>query len=135
MDSSLENEIKELLASGNKIAAIKRFREETGTDLADAKAAVESLEAGGSLPSEEPSSDRSSQTDADLRNEVVRLLERGSKIEAVKVYREQTGLGLKESKLAVEEIGEQNGIPASSGAGCLGVVLLCISLGTAACCL
>ena len=41
MQSAFEDEIRELLASGNKIAAIKRYREEIGVGLAEAKAAVE----------------------------------------------------------------------------------------------
>jgi len=51
-------------------------------------------------------------------------LGRGEKIEAVKLYRNKFGRGLKEAKEAVERIGEQNGIPTSSGSGCLGVVFM-----------
>jgi ribosomal protein L7/L12 len=36
--------------------------------------------------------------------EIQDLLRRGNKIEAIKLYREQTGLGLKEAKDAVEAI-------------------------------
>lgn len=118
MQDAFEDEIRELLASGNKIAAIKRYREETGVGLAEAKAAVESLEAGGS------STERVQPDDSDLTQQIVTLLGRGEKIEAVKLYRDKFRVGLKEAKEAVEQIGEQNGIPASSGSGCLGVVLL-----------
>lgn len=37
--------------------------------------------------------------------EVVELMRRGRKIEAIKRYRQLTGLGLKESKAAVERMG------------------------------
>ena len=37
-------EVKELLRQGNKIEAIKHFRQITGTGLAEAKSAVEALE-------------------------------------------------------------------------------------------
>ncbi len=117
MNESIENEIKNLLASGRKIEAIKRYREETGTGLAEAKDAVESLEAGRSFPEAQPE-------DSDLTSQVIGLLGRGEKIEAVKLYRNKFGGGLKEAKEAVERIGEQNGIPSSSGSGCLGVVIL-----------
>ena len=40
-------EIRDLLARGKKIEAIKRYREETGAGLAEAKSAVEAIEAGG----------------------------------------------------------------------------------------
>ncbi len=118
MQSAFEDEIRELLASGNKIAAIKRYREETGVGLAEAKAAVESLEAGGSF------TERIQADDSDLTSQVIGLLGRGEKIEAVKLYRDSFRVGLKEAKEAVERIGEQNGIPASSGSGCLGVIVI-----------
>ena len=74
MDDAIENEIRELLASGNKIAAIKLYREETGIGLAEAKAAVESLEAGGSITQQiQPD-------DSDLTQQIVTLLGRGEKI-------------------------------------------------------
>ena len=122
MDEEFEATIRELLASGNKIAAIKRYREETGVGLAEAKAAVESLEAGG------PFTERVQPDDSDLTQQIVTLLGKGEKIEAVKLYRDRFRVGLKEAKEAVERIGEQNGIPASSGSGCLGVILLGIAV-------
>ena len=125
MHDELEDEVRELLASGNKIAAVKRYREETGLGLAEAKAAVEALEAGNSL------ADSVTSDDADLTDQVVSLLERGKKIPAVKLYRDLTGVGLKDAKEAVERIGEQNGIPLTSGSGCLGVVLLIVGVVTA----
>lgn len=36
--------------------------------------------------------------------EIEQMLRQGSKIEAIKLYRQRTGLGLKEAKDAVEEI-------------------------------
>ena len=115
MQDAFEDEIRELLASGNKIAAIKRYREEARVGLAEAKAAVESLEAGGSF------TERVQPDDSDFTNQIVTLLGRGEKFEAVKLYRDRFRVGLKEAKEAVERIGERNGIPASSGSGCLGV--------------
>lgn len=41
---------------------------------------------------------------AALDGEVIELVKRNQIIEAVKLYREQTGLGLKEAKDAVDEI-------------------------------
>lgn len=121
MDHSFEDEVKELAASGNKIEAIKRFREETGAGLAEAKAAIEALVAGETAAS--PAATNSS----DLTDEVIRLLERNEKIAAVKLYREQEGTGLKEAKEAVEAIAKQHGLASASGAGCFGIVLLLLS--------
>ena len=122
MNENFETQIKELLKLGNKIAAIKMYREKTGDGLAEAKSAVESLEAGGSFT--EPVE----VNDSDLTTQIVSLLGRGEKIQAVKLYRQRFGVGLKDAKDAVERIGEQNSIPASSGIGCLGVSLMGIGL-------
>jgi hypothetical protein len=42
----LQADVRSLLGQGQKIAAIKRVREETGTGLRDAKTYVEAIEAG-----------------------------------------------------------------------------------------
>ncbi len=118
---SILAELLALLAEGRKIEAIKRYREATGAGLAVAKETVESLERGESLPTREP-------VDSTMEAEIVRLLERGKKIEAIKVYRERTGVGLKEAKDAVEAVAAQRGIVAPSGSGCLGAALLLMVL-------
>jgi ribosomal protein L7/L12 len=48
---------------------------------------------------------------------VLELMRQGQKIEAIKVHREATGAGLKDSKDAVEALAVQHGVPVSS-AGC-----------------
>lgn len=113
----LEQRIRSLLDQDQKIAAIKLYREETGTSLADAKEAVESLQAGRGLRI--PARDIPDGFEGD----VLRLLSAGKKISAIKLYRERTGVGLKEAKEAVEAIGERHGL-AVRGSGCLGVVLI-----------
>ncbi len=50
LDPDFEDELRSLLAAGQKIAAIKRYREQTGAGLADAKNAVEALERGEEPP-------------------------------------------------------------------------------------
>lgn len=55
----------------------------------------------------------------ELKRDVLRLLESGRKIEAIKTYREQTGSGLADAKRAVEELGREHGLETASGArGC-----------------
>ena len=61
-------------------------------------------------------------------DEVLKLLRSGQKIAAIKAYRERTGLGLKESKDAVEALAAEHEI-APSSSGCAGVVLLAILIG------
>jgi ribosomal protein L7/L12 len=121
VDSAFENEIVLLLQGSKKIEAIKVYRERTGVGLKEAKDAVEALERGESLPTREP-------LDSTMEAEIVRLLEARKKIEAIKVYRERTGVGLKEAKDAVEAVAAQRSIVAPSGSGCLGAALLLMVL-------
>ena len=69
----------------------------------------------------------------DQLNRLSDALFQGRKIEAIKVYREATSLGLKESKDAVEEIEADlrarhpEKFAPSRGSGCLGnAALLCV---------
>ncbi len=120
---SLEAAIRSLLAQGQKIGAIKLYREETGVGLAEAKNAVEQIERGESLPDNEAA--------PDLEKQILELLAAGKKIEAIKLYREQTNVGLKDSKDAVEALAVQHGIIPPPGSGCLSVLvlLLCVLVG------
>jgi hypothetical protein len=57
-----------------------------------------------------------------LEGQVLALMQGRKKIEAVKLYRQQTGVGLKQAKDAVEALAAKHGI--SPAAGCAGMVLL-----------
>ncbi len=102
--------IKELLASGNKLEAIKVLRQQADLSLKAAKDAVEAVERG-----EQPDLTRNPLRGptgpyaVDIER-ITDLLAHGNKLEAIKVLREQTHLGLKEAKDAVEEI-ERGGLP------------------------
>jgi ribosomal protein L7/L12 len=110
-------ELQALLAAGRKIEAIKRYREATGVGLKEAKETVEAIQRNEPLPERKP-------VDSALENEVVSLLEGGRYIQAIKLYRERTGVGLKDAKDAVKALAAQRGIVAPARSGCLGVVLL-----------
>lgn len=60
--------------------------------------------------------------------EIGRLILDGKKIEAIKAYRKQTGMGLKESKEAIEKIMARSGIVPQS-AGCGAAVLMMVGSG------
>jgi hypothetical protein len=64
----------------------------------------------------------------ELKEQVRTLLLQGNKIEAIKIYREATGLGLKESKDAVEFIESElrgNGqLPPKTKSGCFALLSL-----------
>lgn len=91
--------VASLLQAGEKIQAIKLYREQTGAGLRDAKDAVEAM-ARGEAP---PRATMPSANSATLEN----LIRAGRKIEAIKLYREQTGAGLKDAKDHVEALTQQ----------------------------
>ena len=92
--------IRAHIAAGRKIEAIKLYRETTGAGLAEAKEAIELIEAG-----KPPKSGATASLGEDQALQgVADLVLRGRKIEAIRRYREATGLGLKESKDAVDAL-------------------------------
>lgn len=121
-----ETELRELLAAGKKIEAIKRYREATGSSLVDAKTAVEALEQGVHFTTPHLGDS------ARLADDIVRLLEQGEKIRAVKLYQQHHRVGLKEAKKAVERIAEQRMPLSSTHSGCFGTALMILCAGAAA---
>lgn len=100
-------EIEELVASGQKIVAIKRFREITGVGLQEALHAVEQL--GGAArtsSSSRPETAAGPEPGALRQAEAAALgaLRDGNVVEAIKRYRLYTKLGLKDSKDAVSAL-------------------------------
>ncbi|MFZ5922016.1 MAG: hypothetical protein ACOYY3_13260 [Chloroflexota bacterium] len=107
-DPSKLNEIRSLAASGNKIMAIKLYREATGVSLREAKDAVEVLARGlGAAFPPMAAPAVSFGSDAMLEDRIRQLLAARQKIEAVKLYRERYRVGLKEAKDAVDAVEAQ----------------------------
>jgi ribosomal protein L7/L12 len=102
ISANQEQQLKEMAAQGNKIAAIAQYREITGVSLREAKDAVEALTRGASTNL--PVFLQDSEPDLFLENRIKRLLAERKKIEAVKIYREAHHCGLKEAKDAVDLI-------------------------------
>jgi ribosomal protein L7/L12 len=100
-----ELEVRSLLAAGDKIGAIKLYRELTGLGLKEAKDAVDAMEAGRSLPSPPTAARRAAGMDPATDPEIRSLVQSGQLIEAIKRYRTVTGAGLKEAKDAIEGLG------------------------------
>ncbi len=95
-DQSIPPEVKAAIDSGNKIEAIKLLRVATGLGLKEAKDAVEQFEAGGSLLiaqkiAKAPGSEG-----------ITSALEQGNRLEAIRLYREQKRVSLKEAKEAID---------------------------------
>ncbi len=89
--------MREALARGATIEAIKLLRTATGLGLKEAKDVIDAHAASRPAPSFGlPIPNR------DLPADAIDALTRGSKIEAIRLVREQRGLGLKEAKDAVD---------------------------------
>jgi len=93
----LPAEVLDALQRGDKIGAIKHLRAATDLDLKDAKDIIEAHLSGQPLPW--PTAPLAPLTDS-----VMTALQQGNKIEAIRILREQTGLGLKEAKDAIEAL-------------------------------
>jgi ribosomal protein L7/L12 len=102
----LPPDVLEALKAGNKIEAIKRLRGVTGLGLKEAKDWLESYERGGAdpLPEFDKPAGRDPNASFTLSTEALDALRSGNKIEAIKIIREATGVGLAEAKSIVEEI-------------------------------
>lgn len=102
-------EIQRLIQVGNKIEAIKVYRQATSAGLKEAKDVIDRLAEGKGIQVSTYTvrlgeAGVVSDVRADKIREIGRLLQAGNKIEAIKVYRETFNLGLKEAKDAVEKL-------------------------------
>ena len=99
-------EVKRLVQEKRMIDAVKLYREITGAGLKEAKDAVEAIARGEPVQiNNVVTTHVGGATDqAEKMKDVVRLIKDGNKIEAIKTFREATGVGLKEAKDAVEAI-------------------------------
>ncbi len=92
----LPAKVAEALQRGNIIDAIKLLRDAKGVGLKQAKEALDQYLRGNPVNAAPASLSRTPSPD------VVRAIQQGNKIEAIRLMREQTGLGLKEAKDAVD---------------------------------
>jgi ribosomal protein L7/L12 len=110
----LPADVVDLLQQDRVVEAIKRLRETTGLGLKEAKDAVDAYRTQRTTPGT-----RSASIDP-LPPDVLAAMERGQKIEAIRLLRDRTGMGLKEAKEAVEasRVGAASGsITGSNGLG------------------
>ncbi|KNY05802.1 ribosomal protein L7/L12 [Microbacterium sp. GCS4] len=98
-------EIDRLVAADQKIPAIKLYREHTHVGLQEAKNRIDHWEmrAGHSrTASPTTAPPHAAPLTSEVTAEIDRLVAADQKIQAIKVYREHTGLGLKQSKEAID---------------------------------
>jgi ribosomal protein L7/L12 len=95
VDLQTQARLTELVAQGNKMQAIKDLRVATGLGLKEAKDAVDAVAAGHDISAVLlPCPDVPATTEERAR----KLIAQGRRIQAIKLIREETGLGLKEAK-------------------------------------
>ena len=101
---ALRLEVTSLLAQGGKMEAIKLMRDKKGLGLAEAKAAVETIGREEAIATPAPGLVATIQRAQQMSEEVRRLATTGRKIEAIKMLREKSGIGLKEAKDLVDRL-------------------------------
>jgi ribosomal protein L7/L12 len=97
--AALSGDLLRLIAEGKKLEAIKMYHDRTGARLIDAKNAVEALQRGDPLPGA-----ASADGPADLNAELRMLIQQGRKLQAVKLYKDRTGVSLMDAKKAIETL-------------------------------
>lgn len=106
-------EVIELARGGNKIEAIKRYRQLTGLGLKESKDAVEALISGQSINVittsgqgfiGEGGEEKLRAEKAAALEKIHEMVKAGHKIEAIRLYRQTFDTGLLESKTAVERM-------------------------------
>jgi len=115
---STREEIEKHIGNGKKLMAIKVYRDITGLGLRESKDAVDAFIREGRWSTQANRALRSAtpQTPEVSLDSVVAYIQKQSKIGAIKELRQLTGLGLKESKEAVEMYMHQRRWPPSIAA-------------------
>lgn len=93
--------IHEYIHNQQLIHAISLYREATGVSLAEAKAAIEGMARGESV---KPPSGARDFDNPILNGRLKSLISKGRKADAVRIYREEYGVGLKQAKDAVDRL-------------------------------
>ncbi len=115
--------ILQQLLSGNKLEAVKLYKDQTQSSLAEAKAAIEGLSATIAQPAVQVFNDSS------MESELEQLIYSRQKLAAVKLYRERHSVSLLDAKHAVEKLTEelQTQSPerfiANSSTGCASILI------------
>ncbi|MCH7638952.1 MAG: ribosomal protein L7/L12 [Bacteroidetes bacterium] len=120
--TALPEHIAELIRHGRKIEAIKILREETGVDLKTAKEAVDRLDAD---PAFDPIPALNTEG---ISDDVLLLAWEGQLIPAIRLLREQSGLGLKEAKEIVEQLPVDPDLPQRNTGSVAVVVVIAVAL-------
>jgi ribosomal protein L7/L12 len=104
-ESAFRARVIQEIDAGRTIEAIRWVRARTGLGLKEAKDVVDALAAGeAGVALERRSEHVQGLDDDDFNARLVVEIAAGNKIEAIRLYREHTGVGLKEAKDAIEAL-------------------------------
>ena len=129
----LPQNVRDAIERGNLVDAIKLLRQQTGLGLKEAKDLVDS-QVGGNVAKAARS------WSGTLPASAAAALEQGNKVDAIRLLREQTGLGLAEAKAIIDAhsqriVAERNvlspGEVPRSGSGLLWLAASAIVIGIA----
>lgn len=101
--SDLPQSVRDHIAAGRKIEAIKELRAHTGWGLRKAKEAVEQIERGDAISLRASSSGASASPD-ELATRIFGLVQSGQTIQAIKEVRDATGADLRTAKQMVDRV-------------------------------
>ncbi|WP_372721057.1 hypothetical protein [Novipirellula sp.] len=125
-DNLTEEQIETIrleLQAGRKLNAVKLHKQWTGSSLVAAKNYVESLPVGPQTVTWDKD------LDGKQIDEILDAIQEGSKLKAIKLYKESTGVRLKESKVFIERLMHELGIEQRKG--CAATILLFVIAGIA----
>lgn len=120
-EEKLEADIRDLLAAGRTLDAIKLYRGVTGCGLYDAKIAVDTLIRQDRLP-------LPGGVPLDLEEQVLAFLRQGRTVNAIMLYRERTGVDLRTARTVVEGLARHHGLVVRPPYGLVLLVILAATL-------
>jgi ribosomal protein L7/L12 len=97
LPAQLQDTVRRLLAERKKIQAIKLVREHVSIGLKDAKDLVEAMEAGYPVPVVGAAQPAAGAGRPDLATRARQLKQAGQEVEAVRLVRAETGMGLSDA--------------------------------------
>lgn len=103
---ALDAAVGALLAEGRVVMAVKLIRDQTGLGLAQSKAYVDRLAAGGEAVAAASAETTRTSISSDAMAQIQLLVAQDKKIQAIKEVRRHTGLGLKAAKDLVDRMEE-----------------------------
>lgn len=109
IDPALATQLRDLEAKGKKLEAVRVLRASTGLGLADAVRIVDKLAASGKPVKLDKTTNSGTGTamaniGPDHEAELRKLVAAGQQIQAIKMVRELTGMGLKDAKDLVDRL-------------------------------